>query len=228
MHIVFVEGVHGCGKSTVCAGIQRYGYSVMPEVLPLHDPAYVSSTLIWQTRYVLTRLHHILNYHRSILEPERQGHVVFSDRGFLSCLAYCDPAQLPVMQALVDDAIAAMVGQGITFCYLSIVVPPTILWERIQARLLNNPERHRYNEGSFLHFTRVFEFYQRLPWCNLIDGTLPAGVQVDKALKCLSHGSIVSSISYVSRPLVERHVAPCQSTTCDDCLAVTTLSDCRA
>lgn len=239
MHIVFLEGCHGIGKSTVARCLANSGYAVLPEVLPLSDAAYPSSSLLFQTRYVLARLHGFLDYQRSLPAELQASHVVFADRGFLSCLAYADPSLLFPLRALVADAVLCMTTAGITGCSVTIQLHPNVVWDRIQARLLDHPERNAYNEGSFLHFTKVMQFYLDTPFSMVVDGTLSTQDQAN----CLSplvqqYGKLTSShamfvaadsefiLSRVpsGQRLYERPRCN-QSTDGDRSLAVTTLSD---
>jgi len=204
MHVVFLEGCHGIGKSSIATALRNMGYTVMPEVLPTPHVDYPSSSLVYQCRYVTLRLHLILEYCRSVAAQHRSKHVVFADRGFLSSLAYASPVHLPHITALVLDAQAALLNAGISFCCVTVDLPKTVVWSRVQQRLLDHPERAAFNEGSYLHFERVYDYYVNCPgFCFRIPTvSAPADFLAEQFTSCVQrHGSILdSSLLFLGSP----------------------------
>lgn len=179
MIVLTIEGCHGCGKSTLC---QRFaelgGFEVLDEGF-LDMPSYSlhPQTLVMETMWVSMWMERLLRVQREHKEKyEAQGKVppqrVFvADRSPYSAVFYAgqngrllDPL---IRQSLVDLSEHA----DIHVVTINVNVAEECLWNRIQQRLEQEPERRKYNEHKREWMEKTNDWYKSRKWDLVVDNS---------------------------------------------------------
>lgn len=149
--LICIEGVHGIGKSTVCSLLKERGYSVMKEnfipehtveqsdVVPVPKPTNLSSNT------TLAEYIWIANWFQRALECQGKGDVIVFDRSPYTSLMYKNND----MKKIISSMFSELFSLGYEVHFIRLVPSSTdFLWDRISERLVREPYRERYNEGS--------------------------------------------------------------------------------
>ena len=155
MKIICLEGCHGCGKSTIIKSLAAAGHDTLDEgFLDMPKFSLAPQSFTMETMWVLKWIERSLKIHQD--NPDA---VYFADRSPFSVLFYAPGGEklLPVIIDMLKDL--AAVGIEIIVVYLR--VDNNILWDRIQKRLLVEPERVRYKEDKIEWMYNAISFYER-------------------------------------------------------------------
>jgi thymidylate kinase len=162
--IYCIEGPHGSGKTQIINNLKDRGYNILDEGfldMPTFDlnPQSFTMELIWVSRWI----------ERALELKKSSPAVYFADRSPYSALLYAENGLLmkPIIQQMLRDLKRA----NIVIVNILVTVPAEILWGRIQARLLREPAREKYKEGSRAHMDTVVSFYNSHDdlWNHTID-----------------------------------------------------------
>lgn len=159
MKIVCIEGPHGCGKTMIIDALKDRGLNVLDEGF-LNMPEFAlnpqSHTMefIWISQWI-TRA---LELQKKNVGTEPSANIYYADRSPFSALLYANQGSLleSSLKCMMDEL--AVAGIEIITCYIS--VHENVLWKRISDRLLLEPSREKYNEGSREWMDKVVKFYE--------------------------------------------------------------------
>ncbi|OQR95372.1 hypothetical protein THRCLA_07929 [Thraustotheca clavata] len=182
MLIVCFEGCHGpyllfeaslnvvigSGKSSLCKEVNDMGFRVLDENF-LDMPAYSlhPQSLFMETKWVCSWFDRVL----SLARHERNiSRVFFADRSPFSAVFYSANGHLlePLIRAQMKE-IAEFAN--VQFLTIHVNVERELLWKRIQARLLLEPERIRYMEHKRSKMEDCLAFYNSFKWDLQIENT---------------------------------------------------------
>jgi len=165
MIVICLEGCHGCGKTEMCRRFEKAGYDCLDEAfmdmpaLDLHPQSLVMES-IWVSRW----MERLLTKKAELGEKEKST-IFFADRSPYSAVFYSktnghvlDPLIKAQLQALREEA-----GIFVYTVYLR-VASDNLLWERIQTRLVKEPQRKLYNEHSRQWMQTTLQFYESRTW----------------------------------------------------------------
>ena len=167
MRVFCIEGCHGVGKSTLLAGLAKE-YIVLDEMFT-DMPAYEflsSQSLPMEFIWVANWFNRLLRIY------ERKGDaVVFADRSPYSAVYYskASPETQERLRQLIRGMIHELAAKGIVIKTVCLKVKKDLLWKRIQARLEREPERARYNEGSYAWMEQTWNFFAAFPWDYVVE-----------------------------------------------------------
>ncbi|KAL0208531.1 hypothetical protein P9112_011118 [Eukaryota sp. TZLM1-RC] len=166
MLVVCLEGVHGCGKSSLLQQFQSIGFNILDEAFMdvpssvLH-PQSLTMELQWVSHW----------FARLLKKKEELGNnsnnVFIADRSPFSAELYASNGHLlsDVLRSVVSE-MEQLAGIKIVTVYLK--VETSILWNRIQSRLLKEPRRRLYNEHRFEWMQEVLKFYENREWSYVV------------------------------------------------------------
>lgn len=159
MKIICIEGSHGCGKTMIIEEIKNRGLSVLDEGF-LNMPEFALSPqshtmeFIWISQWI-TRA---LELRKNNIDNDNSATIYYADRSPFSALLYASRGSL--LESSLKYMIAELAAAGIEIitCYISVT--DDVLWKRISDRLLREPMREKYNEGSREWMQKVVQFYE--------------------------------------------------------------------
>ena len=165
MIVLCLEGVHGCGKTSVIEGMKKMGIATLDECflnLPttqLH-PQSLTCEVSWLSGWFMRILQ---------LNNTSKTNFVICDRSPYSAVFYSKEGHLlePIIKEQIDEL--AEIGIDIRTVYLRVDAEE--LWNRIVSRLEMNPERKRYNEHKRAWMNETIKFYEGHAWNHVYDNT---------------------------------------------------------
>jgi len=157
MIVIALEGCHGCGKTQIVQAFSNAGFATMDEAF-LDMPSYCSlhpQSLLMETNW-------ICGWFQRVLQEASNGHekkVLIVDRSPLSAVFYTRNNN----GALLAPVIAAQVKElreiNIEIFTVHVKCETETLWQRVQRRLTQEPERALYKEDSLAWLREVQSFY---------------------------------------------------------------------
>lgn len=177
--IVCIEGCHGSGKTKIINQLKSLGYDVLDENfinMPSlgMKPQSFTMEMIWVSRWIERALElkksHVPTA-PTVQMTKSKPRVYFADRSPYSAILYAEWGVL--LKPIINQNIIDLKRVGIKIVNIYIDVEENTLWDRISARLIQEPERTAYNEGSREHMTKVLDFYKSHDdlWNHKVDNT---------------------------------------------------------
>ncbi|OQR93318.1 hypothetical protein ACHHYP_02667 [Achlya hypogyna] len=161
MLVVCFEGCHGSGKTSLCKEINDMGFRVLDENF-LDMPAYSlhPQSLFMETKWVCAWFDRVLSLAR---HDRSKNQVFFADRSPFSAVFYSANGHLldPIIRAQMQEVSEFA---NVQFLTIHVNVEKELLWSRIQARLMLEPERVRYAEHKRSKMEDCLAFYNSQPW----------------------------------------------------------------
>lgn len=113
-------------------------------------------------------------FQRVLAEAEADpNRVLIADRSPMSAAFYTRDGKGTLLQPLIRSMYADLLDAGIEVYTVYLKVQETVLWERIQRRLLVEPDRAFYKEDSKEWMLRVVDFYESFDgWDFVIDNSV--------------------------------------------------------
>lgn len=181
MRVVCIEGPHGCGKTKLVESFRAAGYPVLDEMfmeLPAHFDGLEAQSMVRETAWVTHWFERVLRYHK-----ENPGvELVVSDRSPFSAVIYANKGQQ--LKACISTQLEELNKYTpVRVSNVLLQVDPTILWQRIVARLEEEPARMRYNEADEQWMWTVRARYEELNdvWDAVFDNNTPHGIDTLQA-----------------------------------------------
>jgi thymidylate kinase len=170
MIVICIEGSHGSGKSTLCKRFESAGYEVLDEAfLDMPDYALHPQSLLMETAWVCSWFQRILKHAKDesnamAVDANGRQKVFIADRSPFSAVYY-SKNKGELLEPLIREHICEVkAAANIEIHTLLVNVEKEVLWNRIQQRLLREPERAKYNEGNREWMERTVKFYQTFEW----------------------------------------------------------------
>mmetsp|Transcript_3058 Transcript_3058/g.3789 ORF Transcript_3058/g.3789 Transcript_3058/m.3789 type:complete len:247 (-) Transcript_3058:105-845(-) len=175
MIVICLEGCHACGKTELCKRFERDGFRVLDEGfldMPTSSPKLHPQSLTMENFWVCSWFQRILS-HAAEIEAEggsHKNHIFIADRSPLSAVFYSRHGELllPLIKKQMEEIKAAA---GVEIVTTHINVDDGVLWERIKARLLLEPERTQLKEDTYEWMKQVRSFYDNFEWDIEVDNT---------------------------------------------------------
>jgi thymidylate kinase len=178
--VLCLEGCHGSGKTELCNAFQRLGVEILDEAF-LAQPEYAlhPQSLVMETYWVAHWFQRLLKRHHELAaECQKTGEkfrILVADRSPFSAVFYARYKGF-----LLENVIRAQIEElkahaAIDLYTVHVNVDRDLLWERIQDRLRQQPERQRYNEQSYAWFEETVMWYEGFQWDMAVENnqTLP-------------------------------------------------------
>jgi hypothetical protein len=171
MIILALEGSHGCGKTELCSVFANEGFDILDEGfldLPCGDVH--PQSLVMEMEWVS-------NWFQRVLECNSRdcNQILIADRSPLSAVFYTRDKKGLLLKPLIESMFIDLLELGIEVYTVYIRVEKEILWNRIQQRLLIEPERAMYKEDSKSWMEEVVSFYDNFHgWDFSIDNSTNA------------------------------------------------------
>lgn len=167
MKIICIEGCHGSGKTHIIESLESLGKNILDEgFLDMPDFNIPMSSMTYELIWVARWIERILELRKT--DPNG---VYYADRSPYSALIYAENGVLmkPIIHQMLRDLKKS--GIIITICY--VYADKETLWRRISDRLVREPNRAKYNEGSYEWMEKVVQFYESHDdlWNVLINNT---------------------------------------------------------
>lgn len=166
-------GVVGCGKTELWKRFENDGFLVLDEAF-LDMPSYAlhPQSLLMENWWVCSWFERLLR-HASEIEKRgesHKNHVFIADRSPFSAVFYARHGKLlaPIINKQMEEV---KNEAGIEIVTVHIKVDDEVLWERIQQRLVREPERALLKEDRREWMEQVKKFYNNFPWDIEIDNT---------------------------------------------------------
>ncbi|KAJ5072288.1 hypothetical protein M0811_01302 [Anaeramoeba ignava] len=165
--VVCLEGPHGAGKTSLTAQFTEAGFLTLDEAfLDLESDALHPQTLTMEVHWSSCWFQRILKIAHKLKKSEEskdKNIVLVADRSPFSAVYYAKNGYLlePVIKAQIKE-LRDLANISIYTVYIK--VEKEKLWERIQERLKEEPERKAYNEDSRDWFEKTVEFYDNFHW----------------------------------------------------------------
>lgn len=159
--VVCLEGCHGSGKTELCKQLASQGFAVLDEAFmdmpsfPSLHPQSLAMEMLWVSKWFERLL-------RWTTTTSKQS-VLFADRSPYSAVLYTRHAADGATQ--LERLIGLLLKELEATAHIEIVsvlvaVDAALLWARIQARLVREPQRARLAEADMDWFVRTLDFYQ--------------------------------------------------------------------
>jgi len=150
MIVVSVEGCHGSGKSELCRQFSADGFTVLDEgFLTMPSFNLHPQTLVMESIWISNWFERLLKIQQDHLAAgESMDKIFIADRSPYSAVYYAGKhghLLEPVIRQQIEDL---KTQANIHVFTVLVKVEKELLWERIQDRLIREPERAKYNEGS--------------------------------------------------------------------------------
>jgi len=165
MIVICLEGCHGSGKSALCDQFQNEGFTALDEAfmdLPSHSLH--PQSLLMETAWVVNWFERILKFAEKAKCEGNTDKIFIADRSPFSAVFYSQShghLLEPLIRQHIKEIHAAV---GVDIITVYVKVAPEILWDRIQRRLQQEPERAKFNEGDRTWMEKTLDFYERFEW----------------------------------------------------------------
>ncbi|KAL0242921.1 hypothetical protein GEMRC1_005743 [Eukaryota sp. GEM-RC1] len=165
MLVVCLEGPHGVGKSSLLKQFSALGFPTLDEAfLDLPDSILHPQTLTMELEWLSKWFQRLL---KKKSDPKGHYPVYIADRSPFSAELYAHNGKLlsPVLRSMVEEMEQEA---GIKIVTIHLKVSPSVLWSRIQTRLVTEPSRTLYNEHRYSWMMTVLEFYNTSSWTYVV------------------------------------------------------------
>jgi len=158
MKVICLEGCHGCGKTKLIKTLAKSGFTVLDEGF-MDMPTYTMppQSFTMESMWVMRWVERLLKI--QLEQKPADDAVFFADRSPYSALFYAangsflEPSIRTQLRELLELA-------HIEIFVVYIQVDTSVLWKRVQDRLLREPERKKYHEDSYDWMLKVISFYE--------------------------------------------------------------------
>ncbi|KAM9983524.1 hypothetical protein ACTFIY_000245 [Dictyostelium cf. discoideum] len=197
--VLCLEGCHGSGKTELCKYFSKVGFTVLDEAfLDMPTFSIPNQSLTMETVWVSNWFQRLLkmeliensnnnnnnnnnnknknnnnknnNNNHNINKFDNQHHKVFiADRSPFSAILYSQNNG-HYLDPIISEQIKELkkyTNIDIKTVYLK--VEKDVLWERIQKRLQEQPERKKYNEDNYQWMHDTVDFYDSRKWDYVIE-----------------------------------------------------------
>jgi thymidylate kinase len=160
MYVVCIEGCHGCGKTTLVEQAKARGEPVIEEGF-MGMPSFTMhpQNLVVENIWIARWFERVLNAHKEFLASKRPSIIYYADRSPYSPVFYTRSGG-HILESLVSAQLEQLKEHGIHVITVYIRLDSEVLWDRIQARLREEPIREIYGEGSREVMDKVVAFYE--------------------------------------------------------------------
>ena len=181
--LTFFSRVHvGCGKTSLCNEFTDADFWVLDEGF-MDMPAYAlhPQSLLMETTWVcqwFTRLLKKMSELKAAHNGEGLGieQIFVADRSPFSACFYSQRGGHLLDPVIREQIKEVREAAGIEVYTVHCKVEKETLWKRIQERLVDQPERTKYNEDKRSWMDKTLEFYDNFNWdivVNNTDTTMP-------------------------------------------------------
>ena len=158
--VICLEGCHGSGKTELTKSFAEAGHVVLDEgFLDMPLSALHPQSLLMETTWVCSWFRRLVDV---ALGSNKLA--LIADRSPLSAVFYAlrnGQVLEPLIRACIEEVREVF---NIHIVSVHLRTEPTLLWERIQARLLREPSRKAYREDSMKWMNDVLTFYDSMQW----------------------------------------------------------------
>lgn len=164
--VICLEGTHGSGKSSLCEELRKLGYPVLEEGFLDMPKGYKSI----HPQSVLMEMQWINNWFQKVLEiasSHKSDTIIFADRSPFSAIYYSNHGHVfhDMIRCQIDELYSLA---NIDIRTVHIQVDQNILWQRIQQRLLLQPERVLLQENDKSWMEKTLSFYNSFTWDYIV------------------------------------------------------------
>jgi len=168
MLVLCLEGCHGSGKTQLLNSFESKGFEVLDEAFTdMPEYALHPQSLIMETAWMSNWFQRLLQKDYECKQnPDGPKDPVFiADRSPFSAVLY-GRRDGDVIKGLIQSLIAEVAEEAdIHIVTVHVSTEKELLWSRIQERLVLEPVRGKYNEGSRDWFEKCYNFYHsEMPW----------------------------------------------------------------
>ena len=165
LYVICLEGCHGCGKTRLSDQFEEVGFQVLDEAF-LDMPAYAlhPQSLLMETKWVCSWFERILKKSKELEEAmDASPKVYIADRSPYSAVFYASKGKL--LEPVIREQMAEVNREAnVRIVTVHLQVSRGILWNRIQQRLLDEPDRVKYSEDKIEWMDQVMNFYDNFQW----------------------------------------------------------------
>lgn len=168
MKIICLEGPHGSGKTEIINILSRLGYNTLDEgftSMPKYSlqPQSFALEFLWVAKW----MKRVLGEAEMMKLPRWRDYytdnsVIFVDRSPFSILFYAPGGD--VMEQTINNLVSDLELVDVEIITVYINVDDDKLWERVQKRLMLEPERSAYKESDKNWLQSAVDFYKSREW----------------------------------------------------------------
>ena len=153
------------------------------------SPSTIPDSLIWKSSYE--------NLYHHIQRPNDPIDFLITDRSPFSAIYYAQNGG-KLLEPLIHLQIRDLAALGIELhtCYLK--VEESLLWSRIQDRLVHQSFRTQFNENSYKWMVNTLAFYDAFPWNHTLDNNGDLDTTTHKILQ------LVDTLCHVRDDFIEK------------------------
>lgn len=174
MIVICLEGCHGSGKTSVLSELATAGFNVLDEAF-IDMPSYTKDlhpqSLMMESMWVCQWFERLLRKKSNMDDSNEADQIFFADRSPYSAVFYSRNGG-HLLSPLIREQIKELAHAAqIEIHTVYIKVRPSVLWKRIQARLLEQPGRLQFNENKREWMDQTLDFYDNFTWDCDIDNS---------------------------------------------------------
>lgn len=182
--VICVEGIHGVGKSFFLNKLRQEGRHVLDEefmntVMKDYSPTGMVRQVVWLADWIQRVV-------KAAAETQPLD-LIYVDRSMYSAIMYNDREnETNAMKLLIDKSIQELKVMGIQINTVLFTDETHDAWNRIQERLLKEPQRKQFNEHSETHYYKVWDKYYKTH-ANIWDMTMKAPKEFHTEQMAIQH-----------------------------------------
>lgn len=158
--VICLEGCHGSGKTQLTRSFEEAGHVVLDEgFLDMPNTVLHPQSLLMESTWVCSWFRRLVD-----VALKNNKLALIADRSPLSAVFYAlrnGEVLEPMIRACIEEVREVF---NIHIISVHLRTEPTLLWERIQARLLREPSRKAYREDKIEWMQEVLAFYDAMQW----------------------------------------------------------------
>ena len=160
LHVFFIEGVHGIGKSTLVNNLANMGFNILnEEFLELPEYGLGPNSMIKKFNWVNNMFDKILAFNEQ--RDKTKDEILIVDRSPYSTFVYLDMSYLPIKH-LCDTMIYESTKAGIIYEIILLQGDLKVIYNHVLTRLTIETERDALSEGDFTYLVRISNTFNRL------------------------------------------------------------------
>lgn len=163
--VICLEGCHGSGKTQLTRSFEDAGHVVLDEgFLDMPNTVLHPQSLLMESTWVCSWFRRLVDV---ALKSNKLA--LIADRSPLSAVFYAlrnGQVLEPMIRACIEEVREVF---NIHIVSVHLRTEPTLLWERIQERLVREPSRKAYREDKIEWMKEVLAFYDGMQWDFTVD-----------------------------------------------------------